>query len=447
MIWQHRRKTPPQANSGNWLIDHLKGNFISSVSILVMTVGLTTIYSYHFHIEYFPQIGIESFTSIIFATTYVGTLLLIGFGVVLFAPSLFIGTVWQAANRKNNRDQRQRRLHLVALLGAAILAFIILPPFLLLSLQLPISAGFSLLIFVSFCGLTLILIGLIWLRKKGLAKPASERRANLWAAAKFAWPYGCILILQIFPIAMFLLIIRDSSYLAPENPDYYTFAESMVICCILFLAINFYFIINWFEKSENNLEKSFALGGMLVFPLVSSFFLGNVSFFSATIARVTKVGNFYASEMTLSGAGCAVLAKQGVLTCPDKPETPFKLCGAYVMSRFGGETYIKVNFAQAGKPPGKRAKGASKLPDSSEEGITKLENVYLPTAAILGMKVDTSVQATNISKIDNNLKGLTSICPAEKAALKSGPYSFKATELFDHAQSTLSSCEWLLKTA
>ncbi len=436
IIRRLQRITPSQPDSKNWLIEHLKSNFISSLSILVMVFGLCTIYAYHFHIEYFPLIGIDSFTSIIFATTYVGTLLLLGFGLVLFVPSLYIGTVWQDANKKNNRHQKQQ--HLAALLVASLLSFIIWSLLFFMQLQFTVPLDNGALASIFLCILSLFLGRLIWLRKKGLLKPAREWLATLLDIAKFTYPYIVTLVLQIFPIFMILLIIRDTSYLATVKPDYFTLGMSVFFCCILLLLCGLYFIVMWFGKPASKLEKGSALASMLFFPLVISFFLGNVSFFPATIARLTKVGNFYASEMTLSSAGCAVLAKKGMLSCPDKPEEPFKLCGAYVMSRLGSETYIKVNFSQAGKPGAKSVKADNKS-TATPENSTKLENIFLPTATILGMKVDTSARASNITKIDDYLKDHASICPAEKAELKPSPFSFKATELFEHAQSTLSS--------
>lgn len=432
-----QRITPPQADNKNWLVDHLKSNFISSLSILVMAFGLCTIYAYHFHIEYFPLIGIDSFTSIIFATTYVGTLLLIGFGVILFVPNLFIGGFWQEANKKTQRTQRQRQQHLVALLGASLLSFIIWSLLFLLHVQfkVPLDYGSLFIIFIYIPSIAVSRI--FWLHKKGLLKSARGWLATLWDTTKFTAPYTVTLLLQIFPIFTILLIVRDTSYLATAKPDYYALGMSVLFCYIFLLLCGGFFIATWFGKPASKLAKGGTLAVMLFFPLVISFFLGNVSFFPATIARLTKVGNFYASEITLSGAGCAVLAKQGVLSCPDKPEEPFKLCGAYVMSRFGSETYIKVNFGQSGKPTIKAANGSGPTTSAPESDI-KLENIYLPTAAILGMKVDTKVYASNITKIDDYLKAHVSICPAEKAELKTGPYSFKATELFEHAQSALS---------
>jgi outer membrane protein OmpA-like peptidoglycan-associated protein len=441
-IRQLQRITPPQPESKNWLIEHLKGNIISSLSILVMMFGLCTIYAYHFHIEYFPLIGIDSFTSIIFATTYVGILLLLGFGAVLFAPNIFIGFVWQAANKKNNRPKPQRQLHLLALLGTSLLSFtfwtvlfFIYGQFYTPVVNIPYAAFWI-------CILSLFLGRLIWLRKKGLAKPAREWRATLEDATNFSWPYIVTLPLQLFPISMLLQIIRDNSYLTSIKPDYISVGLSVFNSSILLLLCAGCFIITWFGKRASKLEKGSALVAMLFFPLVGSFFLGNVSFFPATIARLTKVGNFYANEITLSGAGCAALAKKGVLSCPAEGDEPFKLCGAWVMSRFGSETYIKVNFGQKGDQPGQAAnKGAKNAPQktSTTANDIKLENIYLPSATILGMKVDTSVTASNITKIDDYLKQHVSICPAEKAELQTAPYSFKATELFEHAQSMLNS--------
>lgn len=437
-IRQLQRITPPQPASENWLIEHLKGNLVSSLSILIMVFGLCTIYAYHFHIEYFPLIGIDSFTSIIFATTYVGTLLLLGFGVVLFAPTLFIGFVWKEGNEKNNRSKLQRQRHLVALLAASFLSFIVWTVLFFVYVQFDILLGNGAWAAISIYILSLFFCRLIWLRKKGLAKPAGEWFAIISDAIKFSWPYVVVMLLQTLPILILLLIIRDTSYLFSIQPDYFTLGSRVFFSCIFLLICGGYFIVLWFGKSASKLEKGSALVVMLFFPLVISFFLGHVSFFPAVIARLTKVGNFYANEITFSGAGCAVLAKKGILSCPEQAEEPFKLCGAWVMSRFGSETYIKVNFNQTEQAANKGTKSPQKIISTSANDI-KLENIYLPSASILGMKVDTSVKASNIAKINDHLKKQTSVCPAEKAELKTGPYSFKATELFEHAQSVLNS--------
>ena len=60
-IWRNRRN-PPVQSSSTWLIDYLKGNVFASLTALVMVFGLCAIYGYHFHIEYFPLISIESFS-------------------------------------------------------------------------------------------------------------------------------------------------------------------------------------------------------------------------------------------------------------------------------------------------------------------------------------------------------------------------------------------------
>ncbi|MEN9865180.1 MAG: hypothetical protein RL748_770 [Pseudomonadota bacterium] len=437
--WRHRRKAPQQTSDDNWLFAHLKNNFLASLSTVVMVFGLCTIYAYHFHIEYFPQIGIESFTSIIFASTYVGTLLLMGFGAVLFMPSLFIGGIWQEANKKSQRTPPQQIHHLGNLHGASLLSFLTWCLFLFLYDQCAISFGYG-----SFSALLLWILSLLLRRlrtNRQLPTPLKGWEFRL-DAAMFIATYLLGLVLQAFPFFMLAIIIHDTIYLATPTPDYVALTMSLLFCDILLLVLGGYFVFVWFGNPASCLKKAGTLLTMLLFPLVISFFLGNVSFFPATIARVTKVGNFYASEITLSGAGCTVLAKQGVLSCPDKAEEPFKLCGAYVMSRFGSETYIKVNFSPAAKAAAKpAAKGsiASSQAATKAEAAIKLENVYLPTAAILGMKVDTSVRNSNITKIDDHLNKHVSICPEEKAGLKSTPYSFKATELFEHDQSILSS--------
>lgn len=437
-LWRHRRTTAPQPNDNNWLIEHLKSNFISSISFLVTSFGLTMIYAYHFHIEYFPLIGIDSFTSIIFATSYVGVILLISFGVVLFVPALFIGSVWQEANKKNNPTQQQQRQHLVTLHGVALLSFAIWMVVYFLFEKSNISPGYTLLLPILICLLITFLCRFLWILKNESLGKAMKWCADPGEVLTFVFTNISILFLQICPMLMLALIILGSSDKATSTSDYIVLLERLLLCYLFLLALGVYFIVAWFDTPPRKLHRASAIAAMFIFPMVVSFFFENISLFPATIARLTKVGNFYASELTLSPAGCAVLAKQGVLSCPDKDGEPMKLCGAYVMSRFGSEAYLKVNFNQADKLAAIAAKNTSETKNTPKNDI-KLENVYLPTAAILGMKVDSAARATNIAQIDKYLKERPSICPIEKAALQTSPYSFKATELFSRDQSMLSS--------
>ena len=439
LIRRLQRITPPKSDNKNWIIEHLKSNFISSMSILIMTFGLIAIYAYHLHIEYFPMIGIDSFTSIIFATVYVGTLLLIAFGVGMFLPVIYIGSLWQGENKKNTPTQRLR--HLGTLSFVSLLYSITWFAIIFYSIECSISAIRSLLILPLYM-LTHVILRVIWLRyKKPLPLPIKWYSYSL-LGFEHALSYTMILVSQFLPFLMLLLIAGDAPYLRNSEPDYIMLLFSAIFCDFFLLLCGAAFVFFWFGKPAQSLHKVSILCMMVIFPVVASLLLGNVSFFFAHIARLTKVGNFYASEVTLSNKGCAILAKQGVLSCPDKAEETFKLCGAYVMSRLGSETYIKVNFRQDAKaaavPAAKGTKANSQTVATSETK-TKLENVYLPTEAILGMKVDTSVRSSNITKIDEFLEKHVSLCPAEKIELKSTPYSFKATELFAHEQSILSS--------
>jgi hypothetical protein len=72
--------------SEHWTISYAKSNPIKVGSTMATVYGLTIIFGYHVHIEYFPVFDLRSLASLIFAAAYTAILVLVALSVGLFVP-------------------------------------------------------------------------------------------------------------------------------------------------------------------------------------------------------------------------------------------------------------------------------------------------------------------------------------------------------------------------
>jgi len=220
-----------------------------------------------------------------------------------------------------------------------------------------------------------------------LALTAALKRWQRTAREVFPWQEHIgyafwIATLQIFPFLMLgLFQVGDT--------DAEELSTSLSVILALQAAAAGGAGILWVCYVQRNalLALSFSVAIFLLLPPIATAIVGAPVVLPLTMANLMKIGNFHVERMTLASSACESVGPLLGLHCDSKQRSPISLCNVHVMSRVGGELYIRL--ASGGE---------------NSIGRRKVKRLIFPSADLRAMQVDFTSRYQNVAKIDRYLK-------------------------------------------
>jgi hypothetical protein len=210
-----------------------------------------------------------------------------------------------------------------------------------------------------------------------------------------------VCMMELFTIETIFLMSRDSPYMQVETLQWDHLNRIAFVCGLCIHLAAAYLVYAWRNPVVALRHRFFSVGGILMTPIVASFFAGEPSLVFSLTAMTTKIGNFRAKEVTLTEAGCQVIASLDHNPCVKASDGANKLCNVHVMSRIGSESYLLLSYARkvsatiGTKLPSasiRNSGNGSTLKQPRLDGKSAIQDIYIPTKDILGIKPDTSIR-------------------------------------------------------
>jgi hypothetical protein len=405
-------KSRVSGTKDRWASDYFKKNPIRSMASGLTSIGLIAIFSYHFHIEYAPNFDIKSLASTVFLAAFVGLCFSAAYSVLISFPLYFVS----AHALSGERDESEVEYKIVTsfmLSGVTFLGFSIflftatefkLPPQTIVAIPLTLALIYLLCKSLS-TSVPVHATALSYndptrwqdwpwrmLRTKFIDTIPAWYEANA-RALRIVGFMLLIFLMQAFPVQMYFMIMQGAPSLDTDRVDWSLLSFQLFIICVMLQGIGIYVTISWRQAAPARTHKFYSLMLFLLAPFLVTFVGGNPSFFPCSVAYMLKIGNFATNEITLTSAGCDVVAGRGGPACSQKAGTVNKIYGAYVMSRIGTEVFLKIKDLGGGSPV----------------------CIYLPAKEVLGMKIDESKRFYNTRSIAKFLSSDSTKCKAYAA--------------------------------
>ncbi len=377
-----KKKTKPDQS----LLGFFAKNPITAFASSATFIGLLFIYFYHFHINYFPAFDLKAFASTIFSASFVGFIFLFVCAVPFFLPAAIVVISFLDQKSENNKEKAQDA-------GGYLIVSLISFPLLILILT---TVEISRVATTYFGLLPAMLLAFLLIRKafrhkfsKGVANDifswGKKNTTTLW----YCWKISILWALQFFPALICLIILEGSPKLKQIEILSLEFYDIVIYTMLIINVTSGYLVIAWrFNVGEHH--RLYSILAACVTPLLFTFLVDGGSAFPAKVASATKIGNFYASEITLSKDGCDVLNNTAFKPCSAN-DGVYKVCGVYVASRLGSETYIQAPYL-------------------SPDGEQKIASYYVRSKDLIGMVVDNTHKFYNIDAGELFLKSASVGC-------------------------------------
>lgn len=375
-------------------------DFTKIRAISLTAVSIVALFSYFFHIDYFPLFDLQAASSYLFAVTWVLAVLLIFTALTLLVPFVIIGTALKT--RKTPRGERRLTATIVVWMGFGMLSLIGLSAGVLLTIWLKWNLLWGLLMALVFSLLLCALCTHLYVKK--IKKKYSSSIVALWnkkAVRKlFISQLGIAALsgfLQLAPLYVLLLMFSRASGLAED--DYLAFL-AVSVQCALFIALVAGMVLHVTFIPRYRKRWWIALCLSLMLPLALNGLSHATGMLPMTMAQLTKIGNFRAEKLILSSKACGSIAPILGMDCDEKTSSSIQLCNVHIMSRIGPETYLRIADRNAGK-----------------NGKYPIHRIFLPTAEITSMQVNFEIKTLRLDLIDDDLGGRSSACDATLTTL------------------------------
>lgn len=444
----------------HWAIDYFKKNPIKSCSAIATTYGLLTIFSYHFHIEYFPVFDIKALASIIFAAAYTGFAIFVVFSLGLFIPCYFVWAFCIDRDPQVTSKDIQRRIFGVFFVAGMAFVGLCAAIIIISTYEWPFWSVF--LLFPAFWFIYLLggmsrsaireMRTIAGERARNEEHRRSEKRVFFKALTRaFYEKYkkrislgtnvAVVCFMQFFSILLFFAVLKDSPHAHKEPTDWITIGITVLWAGTIIAIVSGYLLYSWCVPGTPQKHRASSVLMMHATPFLISFICNDPSFFFAASAFITKIGGFKATEMTLTDIGCKGIAEKTGALCTRLPDGTNKICGVYVMSRLGVESYLLISYPH---------KDVAKDTDNKEEKNSKeagkrkgeaaankpawVKDIYLPSKEILTTKPDLESRFFRKEVIVENLAKSVSQCVEEPTPplIESKISTFRESELFEY---------------
>lgn len=440
------------------------------MSRAVFITGVFSLFSYFFHIEYFPAFDLKSAASYLSSLAYVLTILITSLALIFLIPYVMAAMFIRA--KPNKKGNHKLIGEIIEWMFYGMLCMCAIAMCILLSayLEWPPARGILLalliLILISCFRVKLtmwsrgrkakpkllqpqrrrllairkpnIVLGIFWTADKAAAAPLVTRRlplrrfftrsmwrlllvayrrtkpshtARLWerrAIRRLLWRQW--LGTLVTGLAQFLplsFLLLTLDRASKIKPGDYTSFVTVVIEYTLCVSFVSGVLLFLALSPAHRKRWHWGLSLALLLPLVLNLTSQASGMLPMVVMQVTKNGNFRAEKLILSAKACQSVAPILGLECDVKSSKPIALCNVHVMTRVGPETYLRL--------PGKKA---------DQHGKHQLQRVFIPTADIEAMEVNFELKFLHLAKLDENLAELSPQCISELTTLY-GDSAFK----------------------
>ncbi len=367
---------------------------------IVLLLGLWTLLSYFFYIEYFPSFDLGTVTSVLIALTFVTIPFTAGLSFSFLSPFLFAGMFIRT--RPNHGTGKRFKLELFAWMwftGTSLVASSLIAVFYSVWGW---EYHWSLLAYVS--TLTLLILvcykGQQYRHKKGFVVLYGNCGVN---EKKRRWAKRTILNLSIkqiggaflvgavhlFALSMVLLYLSRASELTEK--DTAGLFNAVLYSGLLTTVGGAIVMYMLFTKRTQGGAVAIAIV-ILALPNILGFPIQATGFIPMSIVRMAKIGNVRANTVVLSKDVCPLLASSLRLKC-ESVDAPIRVCNVHIMSRIGSEAFLKF----PGQP---RA-----------DGSRPVKSILIPSEAIRSLELNLDEKALRLKGIDTELAKLTPDCP------------------------------------
>jgi len=339
--------------------NYFSENFFKTIAVALTGIGLLGIYAYHYNVKYYPVFDIKSAASLVFAAAYTGLILICLLSVMVCGPWLLVSMLMY--DRIKGANKKKLPGILIPYWSVAFFSF------LLITCEL----GFGAHGWLAGIG--------------GLALVAFVCRY----AAKNPWPgsrvfeqglsialMGC---LQLVPVFLFITFLAQSQTDLPNNArGRLDFFGIVAFVDMLVQLSGAYVVTAWLTGTLGARHKSLSLLSVGVVVIIVTVVTNRSDFMGTQIANITKFGNFYAAEMTLSKDGCKAINSDGDTVCTGSEEKGFKVCGVYIVSRIGAESYLRIFDDKVALPAD---------PKHVQKALSFTKAAYVPSKEVLGLRL------------------------------------------------------------
>lgn len=375
-------------------------NILGSIArYVVLVLGLWTLLSFFFHIEYFPNFDLQTATSLLISLAFVTVPLTAVLSFLFLTSHLFAGLFIRTRPTRRSDSNFKHELFSWTFFSGIALFMSCLAGLSYSAMGWPI--GWAVLAYLS--ALALLILGCY----KGLqlrhqrthaalyADNARARLKRLWSHHRvrrlcFKQVGGALLVglIQVFPLSMFLLYMSLATELKKDN---FSGLMNAALLVALLTALGATLIL--YLVLTKKVRHAWAIVGVFLFlPAVLGFFTQSTGLVPMTIARIAKMGNVRTTKLVLSKDACPIVSSALGLDC-DGVDAPIVVCNVHVMSRVGAETFLKIPGAAPVKGP------------------RPVLSVFIPSAAILSLQVDLHQKSLRTGTIDSDLAALDPVCP------------------------------------
>lgn len=445
----------------HWFVEYCQKNPILLATSLITGFGLFLIFSYHYHIGYTPVFNIQSLASLVIASAYAGFVLLIIFSIGLFFPCIF--AVAFSFDRKDGLTDREKVKMIIQCFFWTFLIFLV-TCIAIYTTEFTVVWMWAYIISLPVCCATYVswhvlrggnVSGLFnehWrLSQRDGSQPIagetkwkfasycknyfSAVRATGCALAeqhrrtvKVATTVGTVGLFQIFPIFIVAQLLAEMTKADQKNLDLPHLIMLLLSVDIFLQLASGYIVWAWISGSDRNKHRLISVIGAICFPLVIGMLTQVGSVFFTIPAFITKIGNFRASEVTLTDQGCRIIRNKYGTLCQHLADGTNKLCGVHVLSRLGSEHYLLASY-----PPSLTTKvqAASRTTATNYQPV-HVQDIFVPSKEIIGIKADSGLRLTSRQKAVEYLEKNFSVCAEDNAQENKPRVSFAEKELFEY---------------
>ena len=398
------KKTRKGKAKGIWYVEKFKKRPIVWTTSFSIAMGYALIHGYYMSIGFDPQYDIKAVTNMFFDSALTGMYVIFALQFCILIPALYIGTILRLKVGKNARPST---ILVMQWFGNAFVNLFVMSVDLVLGFYGFIKGYQFLLILISSA-----IVFLSFQARKGTKLEAftawRQKNPDRWRS-KYLWNFvtevipadawKTILIgqLQLPTMLMMALFMTHISALDKQaaNVNFIDMALPLVVMNLVSQAIGGFFVGTWFFKVKNQAYRHLALLAVILMPFFMTFSTGNPSLTSYVVVHNLKIGNFYASEVTVTKRGCDAISSKGVDACNLKIGENYKLCGAYFMNDIGNRLYLKLNVPNVTP----NAKTSNKIID-----------VKLEPKDVVGLNYDMSLNRLTLDEINKFMNDVPSLC-------------------------------------
>jgi outer membrane protein OmpA-like peptidoglycan-associated protein len=375
----------------------------------IALLGILTLFSYFFHIGYFPVLEFETVLGHLVSLAGVLIILMLSLSAILLLPNLIL-----AGFIKTRPAIARRQLYVIVSqwMLSNTATFVLIAAIVLVCSYFgapPLLALFLCVLAVPVVGLVRIAVHFKAYRRKHpwanrpAARPLRERYLRIKSQRGFAYTYASAVLMsgmmQLVVLAFVSLLISRG---ASETEGNHLSMLGLLAAYAVVAAIGGGILLGIALSSPQRKHWRLAVALVLVLPYAVTVIFEATGMVPMTIAHITKMGNVRATRLVLKPDACDSIAPLMEYECAAKDPDPIELCNVHVMSRLGSETYLRVSDKEADK-----------------DGKYAVRHLFIPTEHISAMDVAVDKKSLRLADIDADLALASSECRAEPQALLS----------------------------